>query len=48
MKEIIKRAVLLGFAACALVFGVTACHTAHGAGEDIQSTGESIQNNTPP
>lgn len=25
---------------------VTGCHTAHGFGEDIQSTGESIQRNT--
>ncbi len=47
-KDMIKRALLLLFAAASLVFGVTACHTAHGAGEDIQSTGETIQNHTPP
>jgi len=26
----------------------TACHTIHGAGEDISDTGNAIQNNTPP
>ena len=48
MKDTIKRILLLAFAACSLVMGVTACHTAHGAGEDISTAGDKIQNNTPP
>jgi predicted small secreted protein len=39
----IKRLLILFTAMTALVCGATACHTVHGAGEDIQSTGESIQ-----
>lgn len=44
----IKRMVLTLFALAALICGVTGCHTAHGAGEDIESAGQSIQNHTPP
>ena len=44
----IKRIALLLFTAATLVMGVTACHTAHGAGEDISTAGDKIQNNTPP
>ena len=44
----IKRIVLLFFAAVSLVVGVSACHTVHGAGEDMSEAGEKIQENTPP
>ncbi|HEV2208673.1 MAG TPA: entericidin A/B family lipoprotein [Verrucomicrobiae bacterium] len=44
----IKRLLLLLAAAVCLISGVTACHTVHGAGEDISSAGNKIQNNTPP
>ncbi len=44
----IKRLLLMFFAAVSLVVGVTACHTVHGAGEDISTAGNKIQDNTPP
>ncbi len=44
----IKRLLLMAFAAAALVVGVAGCHTAHGAGEDLSTAGDKIQNNTPP
>jgi predicted small secreted protein len=44
----IKR-VLIGVAAMLLLaFAGTGCNTVHGAGEDIESVGESVQSNTPP
>ncbi len=43
----IKKLLLLTFALASLVMGVTACHTVHGAGEDIESVGAGISNNTP-
>ncbi len=47
-KSMIKRIVILLFAAASLITGVTACHTAHGAGEDIENAGQKVQENTPP
>ncbi|HSU56790.1 MAG TPA: entericidin A/B family lipoprotein [Candidatus Dormibacteraeota bacterium] len=44
----IKKLLMLLVAATALVTGVTGCHTAHGAGEDISRTGDKIQEHTPP
>jgi predicted small secreted protein len=44
----IKRILLLLCATASLVVGFTACHTAHGAGEDISAAGNKIQQNTPP
>lgn len=44
----IKRILLLSFALFSLLMGATACHTAHGAGEDISTAGDKIQQNTPP
>jgi predicted small secreted protein len=44
----IKRIVLLLFATVTLVLGSVGCRTAHGAGEDIQNVGQSIQEHTPP
>ena len=44
----IKRFVLLLFAAASLAVGVTACRTVHGAGEDISTAGNKIQEHTPP
>jgi predicted small secreted protein len=46
--DMIKRLVLLLFTAATLAVGVTACHTVHGAGEDISTAGSKIQQNTPP
>jgi predicted small secreted protein len=43
----IKKLLLLLFAGIALV-SATGCHTAHGAGEDIEQAGEKIQEHTPP
>jgi predicted small secreted protein len=42
----IKRLVLLLFAAATLALSVTACHTVHGAGEDISAAGNKIQEKT--
>ena len=47
-RNMIKRLVLLLFVAGTLAMGVTACHTVHGAGEDISTAGHKIQENTPP
>jgi predicted small secreted protein len=44
----IKRMVLLLFATLTLVLGSVGCRTVHGAGEDIQNVGQSIQEHTPP
>ncbi|HVV73248.1 MAG TPA: entericidin A/B family lipoprotein [Verrucomicrobiae bacterium] len=44
----IKRILLLLFAAASFAITVTACHTVHGAGEDISTAGQKIQENTPP
>ncbi|HYG34565.1 MAG TPA: entericidin A/B family lipoprotein [Clostridia bacterium] len=38
-----KRILLMLFAVVTLVAGVTGCRTAQGAGEDIESAGEVIQ-----
>lgn len=43
-----KRIVVLLFALGTLAFTVTACHTVHGAGEDISAAGNKIQENSPP
>ncbi len=43
-----KRILILLFGMIALMNAVTACHTAHGAGEDIEDAGQKIQQNTPP
>jgi len=42
-----KRMILLAFAAVVLVVGASGCHTVHGAGQDIESTGQAIQQHTP-
>jgi len=42
----IKKMLLLFFAATALLTSVSGCRTAHGAGEDIQNAGEKIQDKT--
>ena len=47
-KVMIKRIVLLLFATLTLVLGSVGCRTAHGAGEDIEHAGQSIQEHTPP
>jgi predicted small secreted protein len=47
-ENMIKRMVVLLFVAATLTMGVTACHTVHGAGEDISSAGNKIQEHTPP
>ncbi len=44
----IKKIVLTFFALASLLTAVTACHTVHGAGEDISTAGDKIQQNTPP
>jgi predicted small secreted protein len=44
----IKKLLLAFFAAVSLLVGVTGCHTVHGAGEDISTAGDKIQENTPP
>ena len=42
----IKKLLLLAFAAFALITSATGCRTAHGAGEDMQRAGEKIQDKT--
>ena len=42
-----KRLFLLLFATVTLL-GAVGCHTVHGAGEDIESAGQKIQDHTPP
>ena len=44
----IKRLIMALFAAGIFVVAGTGCHTAHGAGEDIEKAGEKIQEHTPP
>jgi predicted small secreted protein len=46
-QVMIKKLLLLFVAMTALITGVTGCHTAHGAGEDIERAGEKIQDHTP-
>ena len=43
-----KRALIALFFASLLSMVATACHTVHGAGEDISTAGNKIQENTPP
>jgi predicted small secreted protein len=43
-----KKIALLLIAAVAIMFGASGCHTAHGAGEDIEAAGQKIQEHTPP
>jgi predicted small secreted protein len=40
-----KRLLFGVFAAMLLVVGVTGCNTVRGAGQDIERTGEAIQDN---
>jgi len=47
-KNMIKRLIMALFAAGIFVVAGTGCHTAHGAGEDIERAGEKIQDHTPP
>ena len=42
----IKKILLLAFAAFALIINTTGCRTAHGAGEDMERAGEKIQDKT--
>jgi predicted small secreted protein len=42
----ITRIILITFAAATLLIGMNACHTAHGAGEDIENAGQKIQEKT--
>jgi predicted small secreted protein len=42
----IKKLLLLAFAAFSLITCVTGCRTAHGAGEDMERAGEKIQDKT--
>lgn len=46
-KHMMKKLLMLLVAATALVVGITGCHTAHGAGEDISSVGDKVQEHTP-
>jgi predicted small secreted protein len=41
-KHMLKR-ILLGLFAAALLIGVSGCNTVEGAGEDIESVGEELQ-----
>ncbi len=43
---LVKRLVLLGFAALCLVIAGSGCNTAHGFGKDMEKAGESIQDKT--
>jgi predicted small secreted protein len=43
-----KRLLMLCAAALLLLFTTTACNTVRGAGEDVQSVGEAVTDNTPP
>jgi predicted small secreted protein len=45
-ENMIKRLTLAFFAAILLTTAVTGCHTVRGAGEDVEKTGEAIQNAT--
>ncbi len=44
----IKRVLGLAIAALLLAFAATGCNTVRGAGEDVQSVGDTISGNTPP
>ncbi len=44
----IKRVLITLFAATVLSLVASACHTVQGAGEDISTAGNKIQDNTPP
>jgi predicted small secreted protein len=46
--DMIKRLLFVFFASMALLTGFTGCHTVHGAGEDVESVGDKIQEHTPP
>ncbi len=46
-EKMMKRLVIGLFAAAVLCFAATGCHTVRGAGEDISTAGQTIQNNTP-
>ena len=46
-KFMIKRLLLLLVAAAGFAVSVSACHTVHGAGEDISSAGDKIQKRRP-
>jgi len=39
----VKRFLMLTLLAAALVVSVTGCHTVRGAGQDIESVGEAVQ-----
>ncbi len=43
----IKRLIIAVIGAALLCLASTACHTVHGAGEDVSNAGQAIQNNTP-
>ncbi len=47
MKNL-KALLFAGVALVLLAIGVSGCHTVHGAGEDIQSVGDTVTGNTPP
>ena len=47
-KHMIKKTLLLFAFLASLVMSVTACHTVHGAGEDISTAGDKLQEHTPP
>ncbi len=44
----IKKYLWLFVFLASLAASVTACHTVHGAGEDISHAGDKIQEKTPP
>ncbi len=44
----IKKTLLLFAFLASLAMSVTACHTVHGAGEDISTAGDKLQEHTPP
>jgi len=46
LKVMIKKILLLAFAAFSLITATTGCRTAHGAGEDMERAGEKIQDKT--
>jgi predicted small secreted protein len=43
----IRRMLVVLFLAVTALILQTGCHTAHGFGEDVESTGNSIQRHTP-
>jgi len=47
-QVMIKRIVVLLLYTVTLVLGSIGCHTAHGAGEDLEAAGQKIQEKTPP